>query len=113
MMTRLVPLEQRHLDDFSIEDTEGVAWFGIAHEAPDGRTLAIGVIWLHECGRVFSMVAGPVPRLAHRAALRLLAICREAGLEVWAECDPQIAGAERWLRRLGFEKQSNGDWKRG
>lgn len=108
----LVPLEQRHLDAFSIEDTDGVTWFGMANEGPDGETLGIGVVWLHECGRVFAMTAGPVPAMAHRAALKMLAICREAGLEVWAECDPEIAGADRWLRRLGFKLQSNGDWKR-
>lgn len=111
-VSELVTLTAEHLADFSIPDLPGDEWFGAAAVDADGRTLGVGVIF-NERGRAWALVAGKVPRMAHRLALRVLSDCAEVGLEVWAECDPEIAGAEKWMRRLGFVSVGNGEWKRG
>jgi hypothetical protein len=46
----------------------------------------------------------------HRIALRLLKVLRDIGeTAVWADCDRNIPGAEKWLRRLGFTPCAGAD----
>lgn len=70
--------------------------------------LGIGGVFFGTDGRwwaTFARAPGIRSRLtAQHAARTILDAAGEAGLTVHAMADDSIAGAEFWLRRLGFEE---------
>jgi hypothetical protein len=82
-----------------------VDWWGEVVEQ-DGQLIGIGIISRDEYGRLWAWVdtRGPISAfLIHRAVSGWIAGLKTHGaLAVHAYCSDRIAGAERWLRRLGF-----------
>src|SRR6185437_6531379 len=82
-----------------------VEWWGevVEHE---GELIGIGVISRDEYGRLWAWVdvRGPISGfLIHRAVTAWVTGLRKNGAPaLYAYCSDRIAGAERWLRRLGF-----------
>jgi len=73
----------------------------------DGEPVAIGAVSWDQYGRAwgeFGCKEKVSAALMHRTALHVLRMLREVGEPViYAFCDKQIEGAEKWLRRLGFQ----------
>lgn len=92
------------------------AMTGVLHEdGPDGpdvvgRVIGIAGIGYRPDGVVFLFAdltdAARAHKFAlHRAALRFLAEVRSSGFtRLVATADPQFAAAQRWLKRLGFNR---------
>lgn len=83
-------------------------WYGVLGER-DGVVLGMGNVTWDQWGRpwlFFNRAVPDVPAIAmHRLARWVMNDLRTAFGEttVHAFCDTNIAGAEKWLRRLGFE----------
>ncbi len=83
-------------------------WFGVTAER-DGVLLGMGSVVWDRWGRpwlLFNRGVPDVPAIAmHRLARWVMRDLRQTFREeeVFAFCDEKIAGAEKWLRRLGFE----------
>lgn len=82
-------------------------------EIVDGQVVAIGGVAVHADGRIWAGLMGPCKPLYHRLAVRFLrALAAQGVREVWADTLPEGAAAnEKWMQRLGFEEQPNGDWR--
>lgn len=97
----IVPLEPHHFQGWLVQYPDAV---GFARLDENGAVVAIGALDLDEHGRVWAMFGGSAHPTDHRYALAMLQSLLSEGIaEIWAECDYSIPGAEKWLRRLGFE----------
>lgn len=72
----------------------------------NGELVALGIVTWDHFGRAWGWfdTREALPALMlHRKAKAMLAVLRAVGEPViYAGCDYTIAGAEKWLRRLGF-----------
>lgn len=80
-------------------------WFGLM--AIEGEEIVgMGIVRHDEYGRAWGSLTlrkRLLPLLMHRTALRVLAALSEAEEPcILTFCDTAIAGAEKWLQRLGF-----------
>jgi hypothetical protein len=104
----IVPLEPGHFTPFGVVYPDAIGW---ARLDPYGATEAIGGVAVGADGKVWAFVGGPAKAVDHRRAVETLRHLAAVGIdEIWADCDDRIAGAEKWMRRLGFE-QSEGAWR--
>lgn len=123
-----------HLDMIEARDL-GLGWDGwsnarlyylpiLGYVARDeaGGMQGIGVVALIE-GRMDGFAIGcfhitekfrlhPSSRWVHRKALFVIDTMLLMTPRIYATADPEIPGAERWLRRLGFEPHGEDEWLR-
>lgn len=84
-------------------------WTALALER-DGLILGIAGVIYSEDGLAVGFLDSKValPRSVHRSALRFLDVMRSVGEKrIITYCDNSIAGAAKWLERLGFMKTSD------
>lgn len=111
----MVPLEPEHVraingDPAVLLDEESlVGWAEL-----DGETVTgFGAVCCID-GVAVAVVHGAVRPWHHRYAVELLRLLDEEGVAlVFAQPDPEIPGADRWMRRLGFEPTEQEVWVRG
>ena len=82
-------------------------WTGLVAEDEAGEIVAAGAVIWDEYGRAWGSYSTRQPLLAvtmHRAARRMLAALKAVEEPaLYTFCSQSIPGAEKWLRRLGFE----------
>jgi hypothetical protein len=81
-----------------------VAGFALRDE--NGVLHAMGGLWFVDRRAVatFWAKSPPKPRV-HRLAIKIVRAAVQAGVtEIWAEEDPRIPNARKWLERFGFER---------
>lgn len=85
-------------------------YIGYAIVGDDNRLYGVGMIFYQDgvWQAGFDSVQPPSP-LAHRGALKLKEIAKQAGIEeIYSEPDTDVPNAEKWLERIGFVNEHNG-----
>lgn len=102
-----VATDEDFLSFYGVEPPETwIGWTGLVYEE-HGRLIGFGLVVWNAWGKATGYVdrkAPLSPFTMHRAAHRMFKALREVGEPaLYVNCDPNIARAAYWLKRLGFK----------
>lgn len=114
MAVSIVPLDHSHLVAFYGDKGRGPTVKGVAAFV-DGRLVAVGGLAIVS-GKVVAFCdlkpeARPFKAAIHRTALRVLDQARRHHRRIVAICDETEPGAPKWLAKLGFRENHEGEWE--